>query len=94
MLDIEQLLERSIKAQEQSVYVSKSLLEVSQRMEANLKTLNDSFILHDQKLCDASKNISDVKNTLIRYLKICIIALLVAVGGTSIIKLLLDSKFL
>lgn len=88
------LLERSIRAQEQSVNISQSLLEVSKRMEENIKSLNDNFVLHNQKTEEVCKDVTDIKTTLLKWLRIAVIALVIAVGGVSIIKFILDAKLL
>lgn len=90
----ESLLERSVRAQEQSSAISNSLLEVSKRMEENIKSLNDSFVLHASKTNELCDNVQDIKSTLLKWIKVLIIALFVAVGGTQIIQFLLNSKLL
>lgn len=88
------LLEQSVRAQEKSTAISQALLEVSKRMEENVKSLNDNFVLHSLEAKNIGKDIVDIKTTLLKYLRSAIIALLIAVGGTTIVKLLLDSKIL
>jgi hypothetical protein len=91
-MDEKYLTEQFIKYLEKNTEVSTALLEVSRGMQENLKSLNDSFVLHNQKSDNMCQEVSDIKNTLIKWLRTAIIALIIAVGGASIIKFILDSK--
>lgn len=93
----EQLLERSVKAQEEQSHVSTSLLEVARGLKDNVKELNDKFVLHSRATDDAHKelceNLKLVKDTLIKWIKWLGVALLVAVGGASLFKVLSGIDF-
>jgi hypothetical protein len=92
------LLERSIRAQEQGASISNSLLEVAKEIKENVKALNDNFVLHNQvsqeTACQTWGDIKVIKSDLIKWLKITIFALIIAVGGASVVKLLFDFKIL
>ena len=86
----EQLVERSVKAQEASVLVSQSLLEVSKNLQDNIRQLNDKFVLHAQCTEDAKKGVEDIKETFMKWIKILAILLFFMVGGSSLVRLLTE----
>ena len=88
----EDLLERSIKAQECSNNVSTSLLEIAKNLKENTKELNDNIVLHNLETQKTGCEIKAIKLELMKWLKYLAIALFIAVGGTSIVKLLLSGS--
>jgi protein-arginine kinase activator protein McsA len=92
--EYKQLLQQSIKCQEDSHRISDSLLEVAKRIENNTKELNDKFILHTQQALEVSNNVSEIKKTLLKWIKILGVALFVSVGGATILRLLFDVKII
>lgn len=88
----EELLERSIKCQQVSNDISKSLLKVSENLEINSKQLNDEFVLHKRDTEDIQVELKEVRQTLLKWIKYLAIALFIAVGGTSILKMLVSGE--
>lgn len=88
----ERLLEQSVRATEQQTQVSVGLLKVAENLENNMKQLNDNFILHQKNDEDVRNEINLIKLLLLKYLKWAIITLILAVGGTSIVKFIIDAN--
>ncbi|MDF1498510.1 MAG: hypothetical protein P1P85_04130 [Patescibacteria group bacterium] len=86
------LLERSVKCQEDNNNISKSLLKVSENLEVNTKKMNDNFVLHNLRTVEMQKELKDIKNELMKWIKYLAAALFIAVGGTSIIRLILNGE--
>ena len=96
----EMLLERSVRCQEQSNDVSKSLLKYVEKLDNNTKELNDNFALHQQSakdmmgaLTDATKGINGIKNILMKWVKWLGIALFVSVGGATVFRIMSGIDF-
>lgn len=81
----EKLLERSVTAQETSNQVVRELGKVAGRIEQSTTKLNDGFILHQQEMKTVSKDVSETRQELIKWIKWLTIALLLAVGGSAIV---------
>ena len=86
----ENLLERSIAAQENNAYVYKGLLEVSKDLKANLAKMNDQFILHCTTNEEVHKEVKIIRKELLNYLKWVIVILIAVLGGKQIISLVID----
>lgn len=86
------LLERSVRATEQQAQISTGLLEVSKDLRNNMKQLNDNFVLHQKNDEEVQKELGYIKLLLLKYLKWAIITLILAVGGTSIVKFIIDAN--
>jgi len=84
----EQMVERSIKAQETSLAISQSLLRVSENLQTNIKELNDKFVLHSINTDSMYKEVQDIRNTFMKWLKVLATLLFIIVGGTSLLKVL------
>lgn len=83
-----QLLERSVRCQEESNVVSKSLLKVAEGLKDNTKKLNDTFILHNRDTDDIKNALGDIKGTLLKWIKWLGVALFIAIGGATVIKII------
>jgi len=90
----EQLLEKCIVSNEKMNLVSDSLLEVSKKMEINIKELNDNFIFHridsNKVREDIYKEVVLIRKELFVWLKWSVVALVIAVGGQRIIELIIN----
>lgn len=89
----EQLSTRSIKAQEDTLLVSKSLLEVSKNLQGNIKELNDKFVFHTQDTAQIRNDVSEIRESFMKWIKVLLVLLFVIVGGTSMLKLLLETDW-
>ena len=87
-LKYQNLLEKTVHFQDTMKDMTNSMLEVSRRMESNTKELNDKFILHSYEMKDVAKDIQEIKTRLWKMLVYTVIALLIAVGGASIVKII------
>ena len=90
----EQLLEKCTASNEKMNIVSDSLLEVSKKMEINIKELNDNFIFHridsNKVREDIYKEVVLIRKELFVWLKWSVVALVIAVGGQRIIELIIN----
>ena len=80
MKDIKQTHEYWVQ---KSVEINTGLLDVSRRMETNIQKLNDEFVLHN-------KDMKDVKQELMKWIKYLALALVVTLGGTQVVKILMS----
>ena len=80
----EQLLERSVIAQEKSANVEDGIREAVKQLTENTKQLNDSFVLHCSKQDEIGKGIKEIKDDLLKWLKwgvVFLITLLSTLAG-------------
>jgi len=87
----ENLLERSVIAQERSNEKSDGMLKVSECLKDNLVKINDTFALHTTSNIDIKKEIKLIREELLKYLKWSIVALIIALGGQQIIKTIISN---
>jgi len=80
-----ELTERSIRAIENNNNISSSLVKHIETLTRNMTKLNDNFVLHAIDAKDTKNEVSEIRTELIKYLKWSIFALLIAVGGVTII---------
>ena len=83
----ENLLERTTKSIEQNASVTNSMLEVSKSINDNLKDLNEKFVLHCSNATAIKQDTDLIKTELLKWLKWSIFALIIAIGGKSIIEI-------
>ena len=86
----EQLLERSVIAQEKTNSISDSLLEVSKNLNDNIKDLNDKFILHCANADMLTTEMKGIRAELLKYLKWAIVALVITLGGQKMVELIIN----
>lgn len=92
--DYKNLLERTIRVQESNTQVSNALLQVSKDLKDNMKSINDTFVLHNRDHVGIKNDLEVIKATLFKYLKWSIVLLLLAVGGASLFKVATDMGLL
>lgn len=90
MAKYEELLERSIRTQEEASNVSKSLLKVAENLQGNMAKINDNFVLHSQGQGKIASDVKIMKDDMMKWIKRLAIALFFAVGGATVFKLLMD----
>ena len=84
----EQLLERSVIAQEKNNNFSEALIEVSKNLENNVRELNDKFVLHCTNADNITTEVKAIRTELLKYLKWAILALVIVLGGQRIVEIL------
>jgi len=80
------LLERSIRVQEDLNNTSKSLLKTNDTLADNMKKLNDNFVLHQKNDELIQKDIKDIKEELLKWVKRLGIILFVILGGITALR--------
>jgi len=84
----EELLEKTTKTIEEQKNISKSLLEVADGIKQNTKELNDKFILHNVETKEIAEHLSQIKDTMMKWVKYLAIALFASVGGATVFRIL------
>jgi len=80
------LIERSVKVQEQGHAVQQALLENAKETSANLRSLNDTFAHHCTLDESKVQGMHDIKVELMKWIKYLAIALILALGGGGVLS--------
>jgi len=73
---------------DEKISTASILVKYVDRLDKNIEKLNDNFILHQQTSVETARDIKIIRVELLRWLKILGIIAFIAVGGTSVLKLI------
>ena len=81
------LLERTVRAIEEQINISKALIEISKGLQNNTKELNDFYTLTVLKIEEICQDVKLIRQQLLKWVKVLGVLLLLAVGGASVLKI-------